>query len=137
VKNNQEPGFGRSGHFEWHNLNIYFTASASKLHFCALCPSRFVRFDRATNRGAQVRHQGWPRKLEEIECRRTRRVFEKQLRAAAELLHLHVLIDYHRRRRVGAEHDAVGHFQKVATEVCASSGCRSGSEVREFKTTMR
>src|SRR5437870_167397 len=69
--------------------------------------------------------------------RRSGCMFETQVRAAANLLHVHVLIDYHRRRRVGAEHDAVGHFQKVTTEVCASSGCRSGPEVREFKAALR
>ena len=64
-------------------------------------------------------------------------MFEKELRAAAKLLHLHILIDYHCRRRVGAEHDAVGHFQNVATEVCASSGCQSGPEVRDSKAALR
>src|SRR6266487_3847280 len=64
VKNNQQPRSDVPGDFEWHNLNIYFVASASQLHFRALCPGRFVRFDGATNRGAQVRHQSGPRKLE-------------------------------------------------------------------------
>ena len=64
-------------------------------------------------------------------------MFEKQLSAAAELLHPHVLIDHDRRRRVGTEHDAVSHFQKIATEICAGAGRRSSPEEREFRATLQ
>src|SRR6266478_2874123 len=122
---------------EWHSLNIYFVGSAAQLNFRPFFPGGLVRFDRAMDRGPQVWHQGRPRQAQEVECRRTRCVLEKQLGPAAELLHVHVLVDYDRRRRVGTEHNAVGYFQKIAPEICASAGCRSSPEVREFKATLR
>ena len=73
--------------------------------------------------------------MQKIKCRRTGQVFEKQFGAAAELLHMHVVINHHRGRRIGAQHDSIGHFQKIAAEICAGEGCRSCPIMREFKAT--
>src|SRR5207245_11113701 len=106
VKNNQQPRFVGAWDFEWHSLNIYFVASALELNSRSLFPGGFVRLDGVLNRGAQVCYQSRSRKLQEIECRRTGRVFEKQLAPAAELLHVHIFIDYDRRAHIATQDDA-------------------------------
>src|ERR1700745_2897398 len=83
-----------------------------------------------------MRHESRSRQLEKIECRRARRVFEKQIGLTAELLHLDVLVDDNRGGSIRAQHDPVGHFQKLAPEICAG-GCRSSREMRELKSTLR
>ena len=48
-------------------------------------------------------------------------MLEKQVGAATELLHQEVMINHDCRRRVGAEHDAIRHFQNVGVEIYAST----------------
>ena len=75
--------------------------------------------------------------MNEIQRRWPRRMLQKQVGAATELLHQEVMIDHDGRRRVGAEDDAIRHFQNVGVEIYTipRSGCRC--EPREFKTARR
>ena len=44
-------------------------------------------------------------------------MLEINLGMATELFHVHGLIDHNRGRSVGTQHDAVGDFQKLCSEI--------------------
>jgi hypothetical protein len=63
-------------------------------------------------------------------------MLEIVLGMATELFHVHGLIDHNRGRSVGAQHDAVGDFQKLCGEIGAVARRQCCLGTRKFRTVV-
>src|SRR5262245_21361067 len=119
AENHQQPAAVGVGNLERNNFNVYLDDLGVVL-YKRPCLARGVACPyRPMNGRANIGNQAWPCHMKQVKSGWACGVCQIGSCPAAKVAHYHIFIDDHSARRVGAEHDPIGHVLNLRIEIAS------------------